>query len=248
MDVPLDTNIWSVKTTNHYIINYKNNSLAAKDIEDIASYQEQCYQEITSTLEHTVENPITYYLCDSKSEVKSLSETDYECNEVIVLNDIENPVIYAVYNEDTKSIGAHEDTHAIASQIAQPASQAIVEGLATCFDKSWNGVAVELCTSIYLEDGRYISVADMIVDDEYFAETECDIAYPIIGAFTRYLIDKYGIDLYKQLYTSTSDWEDAFVDLYGQTIADVEDGFIETIRDTEYTEEEVKEAQDLLNT
>ncbi len=247
MDVPLDNYIWFNKFTEHYVFNYKSGSLAEKDIEYIAQLQEQCYKEITETLEFTVDNPITYYLCDSRAEVKELSETDYECAEVTVLNDVENPVIFAVYNDEFKCIGAHEDTHAIASQLAQPNSQAVVEGLATCFDRTWKGISNELCTAYYLEKGSYIRIEDMILDDEYFAETDCNVSYPILGAFTRYLMDKYGIESYRRLYTTNLDWEEAFVILFSQTISDVEEGFIETIRDTEFVEEEFSMAQEALD-
>ena len=243
MDVPTNASNWLIKHTPHYIFNYKENTLAEKEIDEIMKLQESCFSEITKTLGLTLENPIQYYLCSSKKEVKEEAGLDYECSEVTILDDIENPVIFAVYSEDLKSIGAHEDVHAIASSHGQPNSIAVVEGLATCFDRTWRGVSNELCTYLYLEDGKYVSIADMIDDDDYFTDLEIDVSYPIMGAFTRYLMDKYGVSLYLRLYGVQSSWEEAFVELYGQTMEDVEAGFIETIRDTEYTEEELEESK-----
>lgn len=246
MDDPSNACIWLLKISPHYNFYYKSSTLADRDIDSIVKLQESCYREITETLRIRIKNRITYYLCQTKKEVSEKAELDYECNEVTVLDDLENPVIYAVYNEDIKCIGAHEDTHAIVSQYAQPNSCAVVEGLATCFDKQWKGVSNELCTFLYLEDGKYVSIADMIEDDDFFMELDIDVSYPLMGAFTRYLIEKYGADLYMELYNLQSSWDEAFVNLYGQSLRDVEEGFKETIQDTEYSLEELVASKKVL--
>ena len=107
--------------------------------------------------------------------------------------------IYAVYNEQVQCIGFHEDAHLISFTINRPPCPAITEGLAMYFDRKWWGVQNMDWTGYYLKIGRYIGIDKMLSREGFFSE-DCSITYPIMGAFTDWLISTYGIERYMGMY------------------------------------------------
>lgn len=179
----------------HYIFRYGANTKAEQDIVKIATYQESCFQYICSVLGVTPEFKIEYYLCDSPEEVGRIYGDNDPCNGFAALPN----KIYAVYNEQVKCVGFHEDAHIISFTINRPACPAITEGLAMCFDRKWWGIQNLDWTGHYLKTGRYIGVDKMLNREGFFSE-DCSITYPIMGAFTDWLIATYGIERYMQMY------------------------------------------------
>jgi hypothetical protein len=234
---------WKEKETEHYIFHYKADSLAEKEIQHIIELQEGCFKEITDKLEFIPEKRIIYWLCDTREEVMHISGFEYETNGVTFFH-LENPTIYAVYNEEVKCVGAHEDAHAISFQLAYPYSSAIAEGLAMYFDKEWWKIPNELCTRVYLEDKKYERTESLILSDyESFLEIEDRISYPIMGAFTAFLIDTYGIEKYKSVYEEYEDFSQRFREIYKKELCVLEDEFVESIMSKSYTAEQLENAR-----
>lgn len=171
-----------------------------------------------------------------------LSNIGYEANGVTHCNP-SSPSIYAMYSADLKCIDFHEDTHAIACQYACPDSIAIIEGLAMHFDKVWWSIPNELCLYIYLEDDKYESVERLIRDNQYFYKIPDSISYPIIGAFTTYLIGNYGIEKYKLLYQTSKDVYIAFKELNGISLTELEHDFINACQFKRYSPAQYKNAR-----
>ena len=110
--------------------------------------------------------------------------------------------IYAVYNEQVKCLGFHEDAHIISYTINKPNSPAIREGLAMYFDRKWWGINnIDWC-GYYLENGQYVPIQSLIDKDTFFGVADTT-SYPIVGAFTDYLISTYGSDTYMGFYKET---------------------------------------------
>ena len=179
----------------HYVFHFGENTKAEKDIEDIAAYQEACYRYICKVLKLNPEFKIKYYLCASPEEVGRIYGDNEPCNGFAVSPD----TIYAVYNEDIQCIGFHEDAHIISYTINRPRCPAIREGLAMFFDRKWWKIQNIDWTGYYVKNGQYISI-DRLLDKELFFAEECSVPYPIMGAFTEWLIATYGIDAYLEMY------------------------------------------------
>ncbi len=226
---------WKEKETEHYIFHYKADSLAEKEIQQVIELQEGCFKEITDKLEFIPKVKIIYWLCDTREEVMHISGFEYETNGVSFF-ELENPTIYAVYNEDVKCVGAHEDAHAISYQWSYTYSVAMLEGLAMYFDKEWWSIPNELCTRVYLEDKKYERVESLILGDyESFLEIEDRISYPIMGAFTAFLIDTYGIEKFKSVYEEDEDFSQRFRETYKKELCVLEDEFVESIMSKSYS-------------
>ena len=235
--------VWKEVETEHYTFHYKSGSVAEKELQQVIELQENCYKEITDKLKFIPEKKLIYWLCDTRVEVMQISGFEYETNGVTFL-DRENPTIYAVYNEEVKCVGFHEDVHAISCECAWSGSIALFEGLAMYFDKEWWKIPNELCTRVYIEDEKYEKPVLMILADEYFYGIEDKISYPIMGAFTAFLLDNYGIDKYKGLCRSYDDeWEQTFQSIYEKSLQTLEDEFVHMILSQTYSPQQLENAR-----
>lgn len=227
--------IWLEKESLHYIFHYKKESYAEQFVDNVIEQQEKCFGDITELLKIIPDKKIHYWLCDSRKEVAEKSNYG-ETNGLACCQDgIAN--IYCVYNEDIKCTGYHEDTHAIAYYYCDVKCDALAEGLAMYMDKKWWSMDNELCTLVYLENGQYIPVEHMIFGDFYGIDAQ--YSYPIMGAFVGRLIEKYDIDKFLKIYAYEDDhWDTVFADIYGQTLMEFENEFIQSIKDKGYTQEQ----------
>ena len=197
--------------SDHYIFYFGEETKAAQDIETISEYQENCFQYICAVLGVIPKFKIEYYLCDSPEEVGRIYGDNDPCNGFAAPPN----TIYAVYNEDIQCIGFHEDAHLISYVINRPDCPAIREGLAMYFDRKWWGIQNMDWTCYYLKTHRFVPV-NRLLDKEYFFSQECVISYPIMGAFTDWLIALYGINRFLEMYQE-HDMEAAMSRVYNKS-------------------------------
>lgn len=207
----------------HYLFHYRAGTKAEQDIEAIAAYQENCFRYICHVLGVTPGFKIEYFLCDSPEEVGRIYGDNDPCNGFAAPPN----KIYAVYNEQVQCIGFHEDAHLISFTINRPDCPAITEGLAMYFDRKWWGIQNLDWTGHYLNTGRYIPV-DKMLSRECFFEHDCTITYPIMGAFTDWLIATYGIDAYMDMYRQKN-IPMAMQQVYSQTPEELNQSFMEYV-------------------
>ncbi|MCI5937888.1 MAG: hypothetical protein MRZ36_07840 [Eubacterium sp.] len=193
--------------TEHYIFNYEEGSLAEKNICVISNEQEQCYEYIVSVLNKQPEQKINYFLYeDAKVLGKIYCEIcNMEYPEGYTLNGFTlDSDIYAAYNEQTKCIGFHKDAHLVSmSDGIWSESTAILEGLAMYFDRVWWGIHNMHWDQYYIKSNQFISPDKLIKDNEYFYSLGAEITYPIMGAFTEWIISSYGVEKYMSFYNES---------------------------------------------
>ena len=206
--------------TKNYIFNYNENSKAEKDIEEIVKYQESCFEYICNVLRMNLDFKIEYFLYETPEEVGRVYGDNEPCNGFC---DLPNK-IYAVYNEEVQCIGFHEDAHIISYLINRPNSCAIREGLAMYFDRRWWGIHNLDWTAYFIKNGTYVSIDKLLEQDTFFS-IDCSVTYPIMGAFTEWLISTYGNDKYIAFYKQ-KDSIQSFEEIYGYTINELNQMFI----------------------
>ena len=213
----------------HYVFHFQPGSLAEKEITMIAQRQEQCFSKICAALQVDYPEKIHYYFTTSPLEIgRVFWKESTPCNGMALCGR-EQAKIYAVYNENIKCIGSHEDTHIISFMINYPESDFVVEGLAMFMDGRWWGVPNEVWASYYRHKCPELSVFDLL-DNDAFAECGCQITYPVAGAFTKYLVDTFGQEKYLDLYKYTEDdYEDIFLSIFKKTFTEVENDFWQKI-------------------
>ena len=224
-------------TTDHYVFTYKEGTLVAKDIRKVAKIQEKCFARICSTLKVDFTEKINYFLLDSAEEVGKLYGITEPINGFAVWG--ENK-IYAVYNDKIKCIGPHEDAHLISFVINTPKSNFIVEGLAMYFDEKWWGLDNDIWTSYYKANKKDLSIANLLNNEE-FDSFNCEITYPIAGSFVKYLINRFGVDKFIQLYQITEvPNSNDFKRIFHYTIQELESLFYQEISKVNYDLQEIK--------
>ncbi len=195
-------------STAHYVFHCEEGSLAETEINKIADIQEGCYKFISSCLHAGARDRIHYHLFDTPEEVGRQYAIIHEEDEIEPCNGFALPEnmskdgtnhVFAVYNETVKCIGFHEDAHIISYSICRPSSRFISEGLAMFFDRYWWDIDNYTWTKLYIEEGKNPSVADLI-ENSNFREYDCELTYPIAGAFTGYLIERFGTEKYVEFY------------------------------------------------
>lgn len=184
----------------HYLFHYAAGSVAEKDILLIAETQEKCFSKICSTLKVDYAERINYYLTDSPREIGGVIwDEEAPCNGCALCG---RNKVYATYNNNIKCIGSHEDTHLISFLLNYPESDFVVEGLAMYMDGLWWGISNEIWAAYYKTKHENLSVKDLF-DNDIFADYGCVITYPVAGAFTKFLIDTFGIEEYIEFYKYT---------------------------------------------
>lgn len=206
--------------TEHYIFHCEQNSYAQAHIDEIAAVQEACYAYITGVLNVVPSFKIQYYLCDTPDKVGQIYGDNEPCNGFAALPDR----IYAVYNENVQCIGMHEDAHVISYCINRPQSAALREGLAMFFDRKWWGISNLEWAGMYLQKG-VLPPLRVMLDDECFFEYSDTLTYPIMGAFTEYLIFTYGNENYSRLYSKTGALTLSFAEIYDHSVEQLDDEF-----------------------
>ena len=203
--------------TEHYIFNYEEGSLAEKDIFKLSSEQERCYEYLVNVLGKEPKQKINYFLHeDAKVLGKKYSEfCEMEYQEGFAINGFSSGNnIYAVYSEQTKCMGFHEDAHNISMSDGRwSESSAILEGLAMYFDHVWWGIHNLHWTCYYVKNNQFIFPNKLIKDNEYFYSLGAEITYPIMGSFTEWLISSYGIEKYINFFNE-DDAESAASKIY----------------------------------
>lgn len=209
----------------HYIFNYNAGSKAEADLVEIAAHQEACFSYICGVLQVNPDFKLEYFLCDTPEEVGRVVYGDDEpCNGFAAMPN----KVYAVYNEKTQCIGFHEDAHLISFTVNRPGCPAIHEGLAMYFDRKWWDIQNLDWVSYFLSRDMYLPV-DKLLDREAFFDADCSITYPVMGAFTDYLITTYGIGRYMEMYRQ-HDMTEAMKTVYGKSPAQLNDDFVSYVR------------------
>ena len=210
--------------TQNYIFYYQDNSTADRDIVKIAQIQQSCYEYICSVLKTTPAFKIEYFLCETAEDVGRAYGDNEPCNGFASLPN----KIYAVYNEATQCIGFHEDAHIISYTINRPNCPAIREGLAMYFDRKWWGIQNFDWVGYFIRNDKIIPI-DELLDNEVFFANDCSITYPIMGAFTDWLIANYGMNKYLDLY-KYEDTKKAIVIVYEKSAEELNQAFIDYVK------------------
>ena len=206
---------------------------------EIASLQEGCFAFISGCLGTGIKGRIHYHLFDTPEEVGAQyalvynSDNDQPCNGFALPDERSEDGmdhVFAVYNDEVQCIGFHEDAHIISYSLGRPEPQFIREGLAMYFDRYWWGIDNYSWTVYYLDRGEMPSIASLLTR-ENFNSYDCMITYPIAGAFTSYLIDRFGMSRYLEFYKSCKSCPElAFEEVFGEPIEAIEQSFIGYIK------------------
>ncbi len=220
---------WTTLQTEHYTFHYRSGSVAEEDIHFIAEYQELSYAKIVETLQVSFDGHIHYYFYTSEWD-KLFSTGDKGGG---LSNTLKNE-IHAIYNENRKVIGCHEDTHIIAYRTLGNPPFFLQEGLAVFMMESWFQRPVHEWGREFLDKGKLIPVKSLLISIN-FEKYDSKITYPQSGSFVKYLVDVYGIEKFKTLFSQAvnENIEFLFKEIYRKSVDDLEREWLNYLKNTE---------------
>jgi len=200
---------WKVKDSKHYAFHYFADSETEKDIEEIANIKEKHYEKITSFLKVQNDWIIDYYLYPSVEVKTQLMGDDSPGNaiwkgfELVSGKPItEKFEIHVVYGDEFKFIGEHEDTHLLSLPFGL-SIYLFCEGLAQFMEGNLFGTDIDMLSRKLLEDEKLYPISELI-DNKYWDNVEPPIIYTEVGSFSRFIINNYSWDKYREIYQQTS--------------------------------------------
>lgn len=201
------------KGTSHYSFYFQKESLAEKDIENIADIKESHYKKILNWLDLNNSQKINYYFYQSSKEKMALMGDDSPGNAIWEELEVEDKKfsskkfeIHVVYNKKCKFIGEHEDTHLL----SLPWGLSIYlfcEGLAQYMEDNFMEKDLHIVAKKLLKKKKLYSIKWLCTNSNW-KNIEPIIIYPQVGSFSKFIIEKYGKDMFKRLYQNTSRYFD----------------------------------------
>ena len=200
--------------TDHFIIYYDPASPEARRIKLIAGDHEWRYKELSGFLEVDSAEKIRSYIypdADTRKKVVGAGDTT-----------IANPIhkeIHLVYDTFPQPILKHELTHVMAGDfgteyLRMSPKIGLLEGLAVAADWSGDVYDPHQWSKALIENGMAPDIEDIAGFGFWYAPP--GQSYTLMGSFSRYLIDTYGMEKFKTVYR-TGDFS-----LYGKSLPELE--------------------------
>jgi hypothetical protein len=225
---PSQAEEWERYESEHFIFYYTSDHLDLRDMALIASHQEDLFSQITDLLDIEFHEKITYYLYGNRVDYGSIPGAYAIGTDIRFL---------CIFCEDMCKNGlndAHEMTHALSTAIGYQHGL-LSEGLAVYVEDHYiRGENLHCIVKILHHQGRLTPLSD-IMNDFW-----CDICfnYDIAGSFATFLIETYGMEWFKELYTSELGW-DSFNTVYGKSLTDLEAQWIARVDEVEVTQRDI---------
>ncbi len=224
---------WLKQKSSHYVFYYLKSSLAEKNIDKIAELKEKHYDKILKFLNLKNNQIILYYLYPSLKDKADLMGDDSPGNVIWGEFELFNGEIktdkfeiHTVYSDKCKFIGEHEDTHLLSLPLGL-SIYLFCEGLAQFMEGNLFGKDVDFISKELLEQKKLYSVKELI-DNKNWEGVEPKIIYPEVGSFTRFLINTYGRDKFKNIYQKLSRLNN-----FEENLKTIENGFGKLIEELE---------------
>jgi len=190
-----------------------------------AEWQEEYHRWATARLGVTLPGRLQYYKYANDGQMRSL--TGRGC----CFAEPERLAVHTVWPRDN-----HEVIHVYASRLGEP-SNFFNEGLAVAFqadpvagdlEPRWDGTHVHTLARDFADRGQVPPLRD-IVETEDFRRLSQEVAYPVAGSFTVFLIREHGIESVRGLFRggggpaeSRDHIEANFRAAFGRTLGDAE--------------------------
>jgi hypothetical protein len=207
---------WRKKETKTLVCHYEKGSepspLQLKRLDEFC-------RKISSDLNVTLDRKIDYYKCDSWEEVGQL----FGYGPATGRAKIENYAVAAVY-----WTSFHEIAHVFLGQISREwPSSFIMEG-AACYFGGGSLATTEVQLSwtqslvLYKQD---LPIVDIIQEKGFWSAEDMNDPYAEASSFVGFLIEKFGIDRFKDLYgyrDGTGDFQAEIKRIYGENLVNLE--------------------------
>lgn len=227
------TDLWVIKTylnksvfTENFEILYSG-SVDKSSAELSALLHEYYYEQVYKKLENRNKIKITSFLFESEEQKRGVFGSGKA--------DVAKPWLHQIYLNFSgyTSTLKHEIVHILAAEfgttpflVADKINPAMIEGLAMAIEDDYDGFPVNYMAKLARTAGYWIRFENLFGGFKFFSQNS-SISYVYAGSFIKFLIDSYGIDKVKQLYSNLD-----FKEVYNKSLQQLEeeyDSFLNTI-------------------
>lgn len=185
------TDGWQEEKTRHFVLHYaKKGQLTHQQ----AARLEQFYHEASSCLDVGLDRRIDYFMCDSAKTVGGLLASGPFAG----LSNGEALIVAAMGWSSF-----HEVTHVLLDQIcAKQPDSPIFEG-AACWLGGTGLITLDAQLSwakALVDTGEAMPLATLLDENGFWSAEDMNDSYSEAASFTGFLLDSYGMDVYKDLY------------------------------------------------
>jgi len=194
--------------TLHYYFHYFADSIAEREIEQIAKRQEDAFQTIVSRFDlHPQTDKISYYLYPNAEMKEELMGDNGPAQSVY-----RDRSVHIIYNEDFKPLGEHEDTHILTLEWGVSIGL-LQEGIAEYVsgDRLWSNKPLSYWMSDAVKSGIPARIGSCMSHQGWLdtPDEEAVLWYAVASSWTEYLLKNFGLPAFIKLYTSVSRTETA---------------------------------------
>ncbi|MBU7013972.1 MAG: hypothetical protein HXS43_04005 [Theionarchaea archaeon] len=224
---PIQAVDWQEYESDHFIFFYSPDHLTDDEIMAVAETQEALFTQLSGILGTDCQEKIVYYLYGNREDFQGIPGAYCTGSTVVYL------CIFCVDICKNGLNDSHELTHSLANTIGFQHGL-LAEGLAIYIEEyviaHQNPHAI---AQILYTENRLTPLEDIMKD--YW----CDILYnyDISGSFTIFLIEEYGMDTYKALYSMPLGYA-TIEEVYGKSLDELEQEWIQTIQKADVTQKE----------
>ncbi|MBA4317353.1 MAG: hypothetical protein C0412_03030 [Flavobacterium sp.] len=214
--------------TEHFIMIYPK-EISKEDVIISALHHEFYYEEISVGLNLSKKEKIVSLLfASSRQKKKYIGSANADMSKPW-----QNIVITDFYNHDLSL--KHEIVHAFSSdfggilfKMPYNLNPVLLEGIAEAIENKFGDQDLYSAAFMIRKFNKKISLEKLFSGLNFFGQSS-SISYAYSGAFIKYLIEKYGVENLKKLYTDID-----FMTYYGKSLAELEIEFSKFIDDQSY--------------
>jgi hypothetical protein len=211
---------WETYTSDHLVFHYLPGTWVEKQIRSIAADHEEAFDDIVQYLDEAIPSKsIDFYIYTTEESFYRATARDagFAINE-------HDEVHSRWFAPDSHQSLGHEMTHVITYwMLGNPYQALLGEGIAVCLDHSGNDY--QAVVRDLREQGELVPLAQMLGD----AWGDYEYAYPVSGTFVCFLLDRYGVESFKAVYTR-ADFAAALEEVYGADLDTLELEWLETLQ------------------
>jgi tetratricopeptide (TPR) repeat protein len=189
-------------TTDHFKIYYSRESFSDEEIRNVAAEHEFRFYQVATALAVSFDGRIDSYIYPDIEMKRRFIGTGN--------TNIAKPWRKEIHlNKDSwDDVLKHELVHVLAGEFGMPVIHAhynigLVEGLAMAVDHDFGNRTLEQYAAALLKF-KLVSDPARLVKPVGFATQTSSVSYVMMGAFCKFLIDRYGIVHFKELYRGKS--------------------------------------------